>query len=145
MGNSSDLKEPCEKCWCKECICGPQRKCTKCDLDRTNNMWVERGNGPLDKFAPGICMLDTLQPWQIVYMLEHTPRAAQDLLRITSDGYLRYLAQNVGLLSTVEPMDEEQARIYRSSTPNSIPFYAVFAGNPPVAQPRREGDPVDDD
>lgn len=108
-------------------------------------MWIERGPSALDQQCPGICTLDTLQPWQIVYILEHTPRAAKDLLRITSDGYLRYLAQNVSLLSTDELVDVEQAKINRSREANSIPFYAVFAGNPPIAQHSKTSDPVDDE
>lgn len=123
----------------------PQEPCTKCDLDRTNNIWVEKGPFPGDDQRPGICLLDTMKPYQIVYTLEHNPRAAKDLLRVSSNPYLVYLATNVTLLPTQELVDMEQNYGNRNGQKESYPFYGVFAGKPPVAQIRREGDPVDDE
>jgi hypothetical protein len=116
-----------------------------CDLDRTNNMWLERGPNPGDELRPGICLLDTMKPSQIVYTLEHNPMAARQLLAITSDPYLRYLATNVTLLPTEELVDMEQDAQNQEGKPGTYPFYDLFAGQPPTAQPHGLNDNVDDE
>jgi hypothetical protein len=146
MGNSNDLKPP--QCGCarpKPCGCNPPRPVSKCDLDRTKNIWVEHGPNPGDENTPGICLLDTMQEWQVIYVLEHDPRAAKDLLRVTSDPDLIYLAQQVTLLPTAELVDMEQSTQNREGQKESYPFYGVFAGKPPLPQPKRTGNADDDD
>src|SRR5271170_937866 len=131
MGNSSDLNPP--KCGCpnpKPCGCNPPKPCTKCDANRRKNIWVERADQPGNK-APGICLLDTMTKAQVIYVLEHDPRAARDLLRVTTDPELRYLAQNVTLLPTMELADMEQSVQNQNYKPESYPFYGIFAGRPP--------------
>jgi len=143
-----EIRELRPRCGCtkpKPCECDPPVWCTKCDLDRDNNMWLERGPNPGDDLRPGICLLDTMKPSQIVYTLEHNPMSARALLRITSDPYLRYLACQVTLLPTEELVDMEQNNLNREGTPGTYPFYDTFAGQPPLPQIRREGDNVDDD
>lgn len=145
MGNTNDLTPPCTRCQSNPCGCVSQENCTKCDRDTKNNVWLERGPFPGDDLRPGICLLDTMQPYQVIYVLEHDWRAQKDLLRVTSCEYLLYLANNVTLLPTQELVDMEQNFLNRANQKEAYPFYGVFAGNPPTAQPRKEGDPVDDD
>jgi hypothetical protein len=143
MGNSSDLNPP--PCGCenpKPCTCHPPRPCTKCDRHRKNNIWVERADQPGNK-APGICLLDTMTKSQVIYVLEHDPKAARDLIRVTSDPELLYLARNITLLPTALLVDMEQTVLNRSYQPESYPFYGVFAGRPPHPYPRSGN--VDDD
>lgn len=112
------------------CTCDEPVPC-KCDGDRTNNLWVEGGD---PSKGTGICLLDTLTLPQVVYSLQHNPRAAADLLRVTSDPTLRELAITVPLLSTVNETDAEQAELNRHDEAGAIPFYAIFRGQPPFAQ-----------
>src|SRR5437868_4368588 len=118
MGNSNDLKPV--KCGCTvPCACNPPTPCTRCNGDTKNNMWVERANQPGNENAPGICLLDTLQDWQIVYTLEHNPRAKADLLRVTTDPHLLELANTVTLLPTPELVDMEQSVQNKEYKPES--------------------------
>jgi hypothetical protein len=114
----------------KDCICDEDPK-SCCDGDRTNNMWVEGGD---TKLGTGICLLDTMSPDQVIYTLQHNPNAAKDLLRVTSDPVLREYALTVPLLSTKVEVDEEQKEINRHDEAGSIPFYAIFRGQPPFNQ-----------
>ena len=123
----------------------PPPPCTKCNGDTTNNIWLERGPNPGDELRAGICLLDTMSPSKIVYTLEHNPRAAKDLLRITTDPYLIYLATNVTLLPTEELVDMEQDAQNQEGKPGTYPFYDTFHGQPPLPQIERLGDNVDDD
>ena len=132
---------PCVTCNDSPCTCQPDDACqtapaTKCDLyvPGTENVWVERGDSPNDVNAPGVCMLDTLQDCQVVYILERDDKARRDLLAVTSDSHLRELALTTPRLPVVEQMDAEQARINEPNNPGSIPFYAIFRGQPPFAQ-----------
>lgn len=104
---------------------------TRCDLDRTNNMWVEGGD---PKVGSGLCLLDSMSDAQIVYSLQHNQNAARDLLRVTSDPHLRELAATVELLPTAEEEDKLQSDLNRNDEAGSIPFYAIFRGQPPFAQ-----------
>jgi hypothetical protein len=105
-------------------------------------VWVERGATSPDLFGPevpeynrpGICALDTLHDHQIIYILERDDKARADLLKITSDPHLRKLALTVPKLPTQELVDAEQLNQNRPNEPSSIPFYAIFRGQPPFAQ-----------
>lgn len=112
------------------CTCDPVTG-TKCDGDRTNNMWVEGGDPALGN---GICLLDTMCESQIVYTLQHNRNAAKDLLRVTHDEHLRNLAHTVQILPTGVEADIEQSNINRHNEAGSIPFYAIFRGQPPFNQ-----------
>jgi hypothetical protein len=105
-------------------------------------VWVERGASSANLFAtatpdygvPGVCSLDTLKEHQVIYILERDDRARRDLLLVTSDPRLRMLALTVPKLPTQELVDAEQLNQNRPNEPSSIPFYAVFRGQPPFAQ-----------
>jgi len=121
-------------CGCQETPCACQQVCTKCDRDRKNNMWVERGNNPGSENAVGICLLDTMTEDQVVNMLERNEQARADLLRVTSDPHLLELAQTTKRLTTAEEADLQQKWVNRNEKPASIPFYGIFRGQPPFAQ-----------
>ena len=96
-----------------------------CDGDRTNNIWVEGGNPSIGN---GICLLDTMTESQVVYSLQHNPKAAADLKRVTTNEALLHLADTVPLLPTTVEEDETQKEMNRHDEPGSIPFYAIFRG-----------------
>lgn len=104
---------------------------TKCDLDTRANIWMDRGSPP-DESRPGACMLDTMSKEQVIYVLQHRPDAAQQLLKITSDPELRALAGEIDPLPSVELVDMEQEE--GNATQDTAPFYSVFRGQPPFAQ-----------
>jgi len=93
---------------------------TLCDLDRTDNVWVEGD----------VCMLDTLREDQVIYILQRDEKARADLCRVTSNEHLRELAATVPRLSTERPGDKLQ----KQGNQNTIPFYATFKGRPPTAR-----------
>ncbi len=112
-----------------DCVCPPDDvKPTKCDCDRTKNMWFEGENA--DK-GVGICLLDTWTDEQIIYSLEHNPWAARDLLKITTDPRLRQLAETVSLLSSETEGDRDHRELNKPGQAGAIPFYAFFRGQPP--------------
>lgn len=105
--------------------------CTKCDGNRANNVWVERGPNPGDEDRIGICLLDTMSEAQVIYSVQRNDRARADLLRVTTDPRLLEIARTVPRLTTVELSDEEQRDMNRANTAASIPFYAIFQGRLP--------------
>lgn len=107
------------------------KKPTYCDGDRVRNMWVEGGDPSV---GDGVCLLDTMSEAQVVYSLQHNPKAAADLIRVTTDENLRHLARTVELLPTTVEGDEAQKELNRHDEVGSIPFYAIFRGQPPFAQ-----------
>ena len=130
-------------CECKKDPCECCRR-TKCDLyvPGTPNVWVERADVSKDLFStatpnysvPGICSLDTLDKAQVIYIVERDEKARKDLLAVTSDKELRKIANTTPKLPTQELVDAEQLNQNRTNEPSSIPFYAVFRGQPPFAQ-----------
>jgi len=108
----------------------PPPPCTKCDRDKTNNVWVE-GHDP-EKGVPGICLLDTLEDYQVIDVLQRDERARQDLLRVTSDPHLLDLAVKIPRFPTTEEGDELQKDF--GNTTSASPFYSIFRGQPPFAQ-----------
>lgn len=142
-------KTPCDcggGCGCNKtpCECCEPRPCTKCDryIPGTPNVWVERGEESANLFATatpdyrvrGVCSLDTLNEAQVINIIERDDRARKDLLKVTSNPRLRMLALTVPRLPTQELVDAEQLNQNRPNEPSSIPFYAVFRGQPPFAQ-----------
>lgn len=123
---------PCSCSPAPDPVCPPESKPTKCDLFRPGdkNCWVEKG----DETARGVCMLDTMEECQIIYAIQRDERARADLLRVTSDERLRELATTVPRLPKVEEEDAQQALVNRPNSAESIPFYAIFRGQPPFAQ-----------
>ena len=119
------MSDPCSEC-------EPESPATLCDLDVRNNVWVE-GVVDLAHGKRGICMLDTLSQAQIVSILQHDPRAREDLPKVTSNAELRQLVVDTKLLPAVELSEELQQKQNRS--PAGIPFYTVFRGRAPA--PRR--------
>jgi len=105
-------------------------------------VWVERAAVSPDLFTtavpdysvPGICALDTLREDQIINIIERDDKARADLLKVTSDPHLRKLALTVPKLPTQELVDAEQLNQNRPNEPSSIPFYAIFRGQPPFPQ-----------
>ncbi len=96
---------------------------TKCNRDRRNNVWVE-GNVDDETGLGGICMLDTLTTDQVAGVLQHNETARGDLVRVTDDPELLYLAANVPRLPTAEPADEEMKHF----KPPVPPYYALYKG-----------------
>lgn len=120
-------------CGCNQNPCGCQPadseepRPTLCDRDRKCNVWVEgadaEGNG-------GICLLDTLEECDVIQSLHRSQRAHDDLMRVTSNERLRELALTVPLYPQTNDGDNLQKEVNQ----NTIPFYAVFRGQPPFAQ-----------
>ena len=108
----------------------PPPPTTKCDRDKTNNVWVE-GHDP-EHGVPGICLLDTLEDFQVIDVLQRDERARQDLLRVTSDPHLLDLAVKIPRFATTREEDELQKDF--GTTTSASPFYAIFRGQPPFAQ-----------
>jgi hypothetical protein len=102
---------------------------TKCNRDRVNNVWLEGAN---EDGEGGVCLLDTMSEDQVIYVLQRDEVARADLLRVTSDARLLELATIVSSLSKEQGGDQLQKMINRSS--ESIPFYSIFRGRPPVAR-----------
>lgn len=101
---------------------------TLCDLDRRNNVWVE---GAVDENGVGgVCMLDTMDECQVVNSLQRSQKAKDDMLKVTSNEFLRNLARTIPLLPTGNEGDQLQKEVNQ----NTIPFYSVFRGQPPWAQ-----------
>jgi hypothetical protein len=109
---------------------------TRCDryTPGSENVWVERGSSPNDVTATGVCMLDSMTDAQIAYSLERDDQARADLLTVTSDPHLLELARTVPKLPKVEVTDAEQALLNQPNNVGSIPFYALFRGQPPFPQ-----------
>jgi hypothetical protein len=141
-------KTPCQcnkpACSCNKNPCECCRPCTLCDryVPGTPNVWVERGSVSPDLFSPaepdysvpGVCSLDTLQEHQIIFIIERDAKARADLLKVTSNRRLRHLALTIPSLPTQELVDAEQLNQNRPHEPASIPFYAIFRGQPPFPQ-----------
>ena len=104
---------------------------TCCDRDRVNNVWVEGAN---ENGEGGICMLDNLNRAQIVGILKADDRARADLLKVTSNPELLALAENTERLPAHQPDDRLQTQVNANKQAESIPFYAIFRGQPPFAQ-----------
>lgn len=118
------------RCQLVPCICACSVPTTKCDRDRHDNVWVERGT----EGAVGICLLDTLTEEQVINVIEKDDRARKDLLRVTSDERLLEIARETKRLTTAEEADLQQKWVNRNETPAAIPFYGLFRGQPPFAQ-----------
>lgn len=102
---------------------------TYCDLDRTNNVWVE---GADENGEGGVCLLDTMSAAQVIYVLQRDETARADLVRVTSDPDLKELAATVPRLSTGRPGDKLQREVNQKAGP--VAFYSVFRGRPPTAR-----------
>jgi len=89
---------------------------TLCDGDITNNEW----------FGEGVCLLDTMTKDQVIYAIQHNPKARDDLRRVTTCDELHDLLDKVPLLPTVQEDDEAQKRMNQT---DCLPFYNVFRGN----------------
>jgi len=99
-----------------------------CDLNRVNNVWVD---GVVDANGQGgICMLDTMEEYQVIHSLQRSQRAKDDLFKVTSNEYLRNLATTTLLHPTINEGDQLQKEINQGT----IPFYTQFRGQPPFAQ-----------
>jgi hypothetical protein len=75
-------------------------------------------------------MLDTMEEHQVINSLQRSQRAKDDLLKVTSNEYLRNLALTIPLLPTGNEGDSLQKEINQ----NTIPFYSLFRGQPPFSQ-----------
>lgn len=115
-------------CSCGGCVAPVAPMPSLCDLNRKCNVWVE---GVVDENGQGgICLLDTMEECQVINSLQRSQRAKDDLLKVTSNEYLRNLALTVPLLPGINEGDELQKELNQ----NSIPFYTLFRGQPPFAQ-----------
>ena len=118
-------------CQYEPCACPqPPRPVTYCDMDRRNNVWVE---GVQDENGTGGCCLLDVMTWNQVIGVDQTDeRARADLLKVTSNPDLIHLAQTLPPLPKENEGDKLQIEMNRQK--DTIPFYALFAGNPPFAQ-----------
>lgn len=132
----------CDDCGCDVCECetggepighfgfGAGPNGSYCDLNIENNVWVE---GVVDTTATppkrGICMLDTMDQSQVVYVLRRTPQARCDLPKVTSNPELLELLSRVPLLPTGNASDLAQKQF--NANPQTLPFYNTFKGRPP--------------
>lgn len=114
--------------------CEPATPTTLCDLDITNNVWVE-GVVDVAQGKRGICMLDSLSERQIVDILQHDPRAREDLPKVTTNAELLQLLAQTRLLPPKSMEEDLQERSNRN--PAGIPFYTVFRGRAPAARRSR--------
>lgn len=87
-----------------------------CDGDTTNNEW----------YTQGVCLLDQMSKAQVVYTLEHNPKARDDLPKITSCQELLEMLRDVPLLPTTQEDDQDQSRFNQG---DCLPFYTVYGGN----------------
>jgi hypothetical protein len=122
---STESEDPC----CDEC----EERTTRCDRNIVNNVWVEGVVDPA-KGKRGICMLDSMSVDQIIYVLQHDPRAREDLPKVTSD------QEVLGLLTTVPLLGAPsvESKLQRQSARTGLPYYTVFRGNPPIAPPSKK-------
>jgi hypothetical protein len=97
---------------------------TLCDGDRVNNVWVEgaRPDGSL-----GICMLDTMEEHQIINVLQRDPKARTDLLRVTTNPYLRDMVERIPMM----PGHNEGDKLQKEANQDTMVLYTVFRGVPP--------------
>jgi len=97
--------------------------CTLCTGDKTDNIFYQPG-------APGShgrCILDELTYEQVYLVLERTPKAKKDLLRITDDPILIAMANDSRVVE--DPIDEDE-RMRKRLHRNSLPLYSsVLNGN----------------
>lgn len=100
---------------------------TKCNGDRTNNVWIDGGNPETGE--GGVCLLDTLQECQVIWIIERDERARADLLRVTDDERLLELGNTIARLPTINSSDAQM-----KGQNSYVPFYSVFKGQPPFAQ-----------
>lgn len=101
-----------------ECNTRNKTLCTKCHKD---NMWWRPG-------APGYggqCTLDQLNIDQIYFVLQRVPNAARDLLKITDDPKLVFMAHNTKL---IVPDHEDSDISMRTINGNSLPYFKLFKG-----------------
>ncbi len=98
--------------------CNPDKKKSLCDGDCSNNMW----------FVKGQCRLDQLLYDQVYFILQKNPNAKHDLLKITTDEKLRWMANTTRL---VQSTIQEDIRPYNviNNPRNTLPFYTLFRGN----------------
>jgi len=124
-----------DDCGCDPCQRDPNReyspdspvnpdpnRCTLCTGDTRNNIFFN----PRAPGYPGKCTLDELTYAQVSIILQRVPKAKEDLMRITDDPTLLTLARNLKLVE--DPIDEDE-RMRKRMTQNTLPFYTVLKGN----------------
>lgn len=116
-----------DPCGCSVGTGGADPKPTLCDRDRASNVWVE---GADENGVGGICLLDTLEEYQVIQSLHRSQRSHDDLLRVTSNARLRELAATVPVYPTTVEGDQLQVKVNE----DTLPFYTIFRGQPPFAQ-----------
>jgi hypothetical protein len=93
-----------------------------CTGDTCNNIWFQPG----PPGYPGKCKLDLLTYSDVFAVLQRSPFAKADLLRITSDACLIRLAETTELCQ-----DEKEANRIAEDRINegTLPYYTLFRGN----------------
>lgn len=105
-----------------------------CNLDLSNNVWVEGRDDENPERQPGVCMLDTMAENQIVDIVSRDERARADLLKVTSDRRMIEIANQVKRLPTEEPGDSMQRVL--GGTKDAGAFYTQFRGRVPWVMPK---------
>jgi hypothetical protein len=93
---------------------------TVCTGDPVNNIWAEKTDSGYR------CRLDLMTYDQVWEVLTRVPEAKADLLRITDDQCLVYLA-NSSKLRVDEK--EENKRLMNKFNNRSLPYYKLMRGN----------------
>lgn len=118
--------DPCQDSLCFVDVCqpvNPEPNCTtKCNLNRTNNMWFVPDNPGFDCK----CKLDNMTYGQVIRVLETVPYSAKQLMAITDDQCLLMLARTVKI---IVPEQEDDAIAEKRINRNTLPYYTVFRGN----------------
>lgn len=91
------------------------QKCTVCTGDISNSIW----------YVNGQCKLDQMTYDVVWGVLQRVPGAKADLLRITSNPTLIFLANESELLT---PVLEQDAYAAKRINANTLPYYTVFRG-----------------
>ena len=97
--------------------CNTDRLKSLCDGDCSKNIW----------FVNGKCKLDQLTYDQVYYILQRNRSAKKDLLRVTTNPALVFLANQSALI--MDPIEEDLRPSNLINNPKkTLPYYTLFKG-----------------
>lgn len=122
----SPAADPCCDDVCFVDVCEPVNHdpvcTTKCNLNKTNNIWYVPDQPGYDCK----CKLDQMTYGQVIRVLESVPYAARQLAAITDDPCLLMLSRTIKLKI---PEQEDDAIAQNRINRNTLPYYTLFRGN----------------
>lgn len=127
MSNCGCTVTPCACAQTPDPACetqDPSHFRTLCDGNRMNNVWSE---GTTESVI-GICMLDTLEEYQIIHILQRDPQARIDLPKVTTNPYLLNMLERIPMLPSGNEGDQLQKEVNQNTV---SPFYTQFRGQIP--------------